>query len=254
MKSNRITWGFVSLLVLITITFSSSQFIGSGQERTLSKTKAESTPVPDTRNLSKYASVDLAAAESALAPDQDRFLANQRYDKLEWVYKSVESNPDAASVGRITDAPPPPLFPIAESDLVIVGRVSGAKGFLSNDRGGIYTEFTINIEEVLKSSEKKRSEEVVADREGGVVIYPNGQRVLYQNSNVSLPELGSTYIFFLSKNGGSPNYQIQTSYDVTSSKVRPMEVNKAAYKEFKDLDKVRFLETVRNKIVSFSND
>ena len=101
----------------------------------------------------------------------------------------------------------------------------------------------------LKNSDsgKARPKKVTADREGGVVIYPGGQRVMYQDSDIGLPRLGSKYLFFLKKDDESPNYEIITSYDITGTRAVQVE-NIPSFEEFKDLDKTVFIEKVRNKI------
>lgn len=88
---------------------------------------------------------------------------------------------------------------------------------------------------------------VIADREGGVVVYPNGQRVRYGNSDRGLPLLGTKYLFFLTKDYLRPNYEILTSYDLSGNRVYPMETGHP-FDEFKDATKTTFIEIVRNKL------
>jgi hypothetical protein len=250
MKSNRIIWGIVSIVVLFTVAVSFGPFKSSGQNAILQlKETPTLTPTPelkDTRDLSMYGSVNYSAApENASSA---RFSANKRYDDQDWVYKSV--HPVTGGVGRIMEDPPPPLYPVDESELVATGEVTSVKAFLSNDRGCVYTEFSIGIDELLKNNEsgKETPKKVTADREGGVVIYPNGQRVLYGSSDRSVPQLGRKYLFFLRKSGSSPNYEVIASYDITGDRIYPMESGRD-YDEFRRLDKTSFLETARNKVI-----
>jgi hypothetical protein len=122
-----------------------------------------------------------------------------------------------------------------------------ARAFLSNDKGCVYTEFTIKVDDAIKNEGKAHPKKVTADREGGVVVYPNGQRVLYRDSDLGLQQLGFKYLFFLGKDDGSPNYRIITSYVLEGSSLRQVEKGRN-FDEFKDLDKTVFLEKVRNKI------
>jgi hypothetical protein len=255
MKRNRIIWGVVSLVVLFTGAVSFGAFESLGQENnSLSKVTPTMTPTPeirDTRDLSKYGKVDYSAAREN--PSSKRFSTNKRYDgQGSWVVSSV--NPYTGGIGRVTEDPPPPLFPIDESSLIVAGEVVAVNAFLSNDRGSVYTEFTIRIDESLKnnSSGKEQPEKVTADREGGVVVYPGGQRVLYQDSDLGLPRLGSKYLFFLKKDGPSPNYRIITSYDLDGNKIRQVEMGQN-FDEFKNSDQTIFLEKVRNKIAGTRN-
>jgi hypothetical protein len=249
MKINRIIWGLVSLLVLITIAVSVGMFPSQGQER--SKKDPDSTPKPlpsDNRDLSKYGSVQFDSPVSA-SPNDERWFANQRYDNLGWVFSSVLNNPRAAGVGRFTHNAIASDLPVQESSLIVLGEVISVKTFLSNDRRGVYSEFAIKPDDVLKDSERISQKTILADREGGVVIYPNGQRILYQSSILALPELGGRYLFFLRKEGESPNYEILASYDVAGENVYRLEESKERTDEQKD-SKARFLDTVRTKIAA----
>ena len=255
MKTNRIMWGVVSLMVLITVAVSFGAFESSGREDSSLQSKVTPTETPwpvikDTRDLSKYGSVDYSKAPEDLSAA--RVLANKRYDSHGWVFESV--HPVTAGVGRVTEDPPPPLFPIDDSTLILVGEVIKANAFLSNDKKCVYTEFTIQVDDVLKNSDSNKAEpkKVIADREGGVVVYPNGQRVMYQDSSLGLPRLGSQYLFFLKKDDESLNYGIITSYEMDSGSARQVERGRN-FDEFKDSDKTVFIEKVRNKIAQSSN-
>ncbi len=253
MKSNRVIWGLVALVVLTTISVTFGTLNGSihlnGSIQRKIANHVETTPTPETkdkRDLTKYGIVDYNAPQIENQAEWDRRRQiSQRYDNQGWVYKLQNAEP--GGIGKITDDPPPPLFPIEESTLIVVGEIVSVNTFLSNDKGGVYTEFTIRVGDVLKNKESKNVKEVTADREGGVVVYPNGGRVLYQNSSVGLPRLGSKYLFFLTKDGLSPNYEILTSYDITGDRIHQMEMGRP-FDEFKNSNKTTFIETVRNKI------
>lgn len=251
MKSNRIMWGIVSLVVLITVAVSFGAFESSGREDSLQQPEITPTATPwpvikDTRDLSKYGSVEYSKAPEDLSAA--RVLTNKRYDNKGWVVSTI-NNPRTAGVGRITEDEPPPLFPLEESTLVVVGEVVKVNAFLSNDKGSVYTEFTVRVDDLLKNGDSNKSgpKKVIADREGGVVVYPGPQRVLYQDSDIGLPRLGSKYLFFLTKDDESPNYRIITSYDLDGGRPLQMEMGRN-FDEFKDSDKTVFIEKVRNKI------
>jgi hypothetical protein len=228
-------------MILISALIALSALIGEAQEPA-----ARPAPPPsDTRDLSKYGTVEYPIVQSG-APSKERRLANQRYDGDEWVYKTI-NNPATGGVGRITEDPPPPSFPTRESDLIIVGEIVAVKAFLSNDLGGVYSEFTIRVDETLKSRESKQPKQVIGDRAGGVVIYPNGQRLLYSSSSLGMPLLGASYLFFLAKSGDSPNYEIVTAYDLSGTVVRRVDQGDMP-EVFLNKDKPRFLEIARERI------
>jgi len=251
MKTNRVIWGLISLLVLFTVIVLTGSIQSRGQERVVKK-DPDATPKPtsddDTRDLSKFGSVEFAGAES-VTPNEERWRINERYNGQGWVFSSV-NNPDLGAVGKITHDPILPPLPIDESLLIVTGEVVAVKTFLSNDRRGVYTEFIIKPDEVLKDSGQNAQKGIRADREGGVVVYPNGQRIMYQSSSLALPLLHGKYVFFLSKEGESPNYVILATYDVGANKVvRLEEASTGPAPELPEqASKAHFLDVVRNKI------
>jgi hypothetical protein len=176
-------WGFVALVVLTTIAVT----LGTLESR--SQQKPQPTP-PQTNNggyydLTQYAIVDYDAPEPASAKErEERRLKSQRYDGQHWVMSNP--HPDDGGVSRYDEDIPPLMIPAAESDLVITGEVVGAAAFLSNDKKSVYTEFNVCIEETLKddaSNKMVKGTCITADREGGYIRYPNGQKIIYRIFN-----------------------------------------------------------------------
>lgn len=248
MASNKLTWGIVSFLVFATLAISYGLPVkGQGYSSLMVQTTPTPTPpLIDNRDLSKYGIIDFDNNRLMSGSEREkRQKISQRYDNQEWVSQNM-NNPEIGGIGRIQELPPPPLFPYEESSLVIVGEVVRAESFLSNDKQGVYTELTIRVDETLNDSCRSKKEEVVADRGGGVVRYPNGQRVLYQSSEQGLPKVGLQYIFFLANDNISPNYSILRSYEFSNGKVLELEPGQP-FDEFKNLDKTTFLNTVRRR-------
>src|SRR5260370_41165602 len=91
-------------------------------------------------------------------------------------------------------------YPTDISDLVVEGKVTGAAPFLSNDKGDVYSEFTVHITDVLKVAPDlavKRGDSIVTQRSGGRVKYPDGRIVRYGFVGQGSPIKGNKYLFFL---------------------------------------------------------
>ncbi len=249
MKSNRIIWGLVALVVLTTLAISFGT-MSSHSQRDNSK-KQDDTGFTD---LSKYAIVDYDAPEPENAAErEERRLKNKRYDKQDLVYKNP--HPDTGGVGVEDEIPPPPIIPAAESDLIVIGEIVNANAYLSNDKSGIYTEFTIRVEETLKndvSNKVAQGDSITADRMGGFVRYPNGQKVRYMNGGDDLPRVGSKYVLFLTSDKQSPNYKILNGQELKDDGVIPLDLERR-FDEFKGMSKQNFIEAVRNKIAQSSS-
>lgn len=240
MNRTKVGWGLVSLMLLVTVIISAGGVENSSKPVSPAFSPTPSPEIKDNRDLSRYGTVDYSAAENSTA---DRFLASRRYDNQGWVAPRVY--PGVDGVGRNTEDPLPPSLPIGESPTIVVGEITKAVAYLSNDKRGVYTEFTIRVDETLKS-DNTVGKTVIADRDGGVVIYPGGQRVLYQDSNIKLPKLGRIYLLFLTRDE-SPNFKVLTAYELKDGKVQQMELrqdgNPLHEKEDKD-----FLQVVKETI------
>ena len=248
MKSDKMMWGLATLVVLVTIAVSLSTKSSHSQSDTSSKQGNK-----DQQDLSKYAVVDYDAPESVNAIQrEERKLKNSRYDNQDWVLKTP--HPDDSGVGRHLEVIPPPLFPADESDLVVIGKISNVSAYLSNDKSGVYSEFTIQVDQILKSDSLKKIEprnSITADRAGGTVRYPNGQKVVYELSEFNLPQVGREYAFFLKHNGESQNYEILTLYEFNDSRVIQLDSGRR-FDDFKNTNKKNFVEAIRNKILASS--
>jgi hypothetical protein len=165
--------------------------------------------------------VDLVSSDTT-AVGTDRLLKNSRYDN-EGIVKS-EVDPTIANVVRepledISD------LPADKSDLVIEGTVTDSAAFLSNDKGGVYSEITVHVSDVLKDYSNlnaKNGDSIVAERFGGRVKYPNGQIVRYGIVGQGSPVKGRKYLLFLSR-AGQGNYNLLTAYELQGNKVQALD-------------------------------
>ncbi|MDQ3749782.1 MAG: hypothetical protein M3367_12360 [Acidobacteriota bacterium] len=252
MKNNRIIWGLVALVVLTTIAISLGTTSSHSQQET---SKKQDNKQNDTgfRDLSKYAVLDYDAPEPDNAVEREkRILKNKRYDKQGLVVKNP--HPDDGGVSVEDEIPPPPIIPAAESDLIVIGEIVNASAHLSNDKSGIYTEFTIRVDETLKSDTANKVEQddsITADRTGGVVRYPNGQKVFYRNDGDDLPRVGSKYVLFLTSDKQSPNYKILNGQELKDDGVIPLDLERS-FDAFKGARKMSFIKAVRDKIAESS--
>lgn len=245
MKSNRVIWIVVIASVWITVAIVLDAPKGHGQEKRTVHT--EVTPKVTNQIFSKYGVVDYDGVESLEASELERRKrASERYDNEGWVMKNP--HPDDVKVGRISETVPPPLIPAQESDLVVTAKVIGVSTRLSNDKTGIYTEFAIKVNESIKNSPSVDLKAgITIDRAGGVVRYPNGQMVLYEDKGKGLPETGKEYILFLKGDQKSGNYQIITLYELNETTTIPLDSGRN-FDEIKRTGKAGFLQNVREEL------
>lgn len=249
MKRNKVTWGVVALVVLATIVISAR--LSNRPSQAMSGIGAYPTP-PETRktpDYSRYSQVDFDAAPDSLTASQleERSIKNKRYD----LKATIMANPpfDAESVIAYDVEPYPDAIPA--SRLVIVGRVSDAKALLSNEKKGVYTEYSVIIDKVLKADEErpvKPGNVVVVDRPGGVVRYPTGQKVLYVVDGQTLLAGNGRYVFFLDTDDPrNPNYKIVNGYSLNEGKVMALD-NTKSHSAFNGKPEVDFLQLIAEKM------
>lgn len=249
MKSNRIIWGLVSFFVLLTIAVTLGTLDSRSQEKNKDQTRPTPTPGSPFGDLSKYPIVDYDAPEHAKAAErEERKIKNKRYDVSLAVVKNPPPEADA-SLGYDVE-PLSSAIPFAESRLIVIGEILNLKALLSNEKKGIYSEYLVAVQRILKEGKQKKTqtgEVITIDRAGGIVRYPSGQKMLYLLDWQDLPEPAGRYIFFLNNDDAkNPNYKILTGYKLESGKVKALD-NHAAFRKFNGMSETDFINLVLSK-------
>lgn len=165
--------------------------------------------------------VNFDNAESVKAAEKNtRQLKNSRHNKESLVLR----NPNTG-VGEVIREPEWEAglsdLPAHKSDIVVEGIVADTKAFLSEDKTGIYSEFTIRVSKVMKvvsGLSVNLGDLIVSERFGGKVRYPSGQVVLYRIGGQGAPMGGKRYLFFLAR-AEQGNYKLLTAYEIQGQKV-----------------------------------
>ena len=178
-----------------------------------------------------------------------RLARSGRFDKRATV-PFDETDPDTTMRGTVSEwylyiA----ALPTAESDVVVLGEVISAKGYLSNDRTSAYSEFAIRVNEVFKSDSRPSGNSMTAVREGADVQLPSGRIIRREIVYQGMPRIGQQYMFFLKYNEQGNDYSILTGYEIRNGVVIPLDEadHFAAYKK---LDEETFLNAVREALVN----
>lgn len=176
-----------------------------------------------------------------------RVARSSRYDKRHTV-PFDEASPDTTRRSSINDWY---LYitalPAAESDLVVIGEVISANGYLSSDRTGAYSEFTVQVSDVLKSDGRQSVSSIIAEREGADVQLPDGRIIRYEIVYQGLPRTGRRYVLFLKYNDAGNDYTIVTGYELRKNRVFPLDEPEpfATYRKYAEN---AFLNAVREAI------
>lgn len=253
MNKNQLIWGFVAITCLITIAISFQPMNGQKQQAT-----APGQEHKGAEDDLKYPVVQFNEPEPQDANEREKKRRkNSRFDRKKVVRSRVHPNTSGISIGegdegileKIQSLAP---IPVTESDLIFIGTVTSAKASLSNDKTGIYSEYQVSVIEVLKndsSGNLKPRMMVDVDRAGGIIIYPNGQKVIYFDTKKNLPRVGSDYVFFVRKDDVSPNYEILTGYEFFNNLVFPLDYI-GNFRKYKGYNPMNFIDLIRRTIQS----
>jgi len=164
---------------------------------------------------------------------------------------SLEEQEDGTFSGILLNSPPPPPLPVM-SDVIIVGSIQRRQPYVSDNLTVVYTEFTVNIEEILKNNLNApfyASEPLTIHREGGAIRMPSGRVFRYLVSPIgSMPEVGKRYVLFL-QHESERDYKLVCGYELTDKTIRPLE-DFADRDSLLDLTEAQFLELLKRRILS----
>jgi hypothetical protein len=223
----RIKVGFLFLtLVIVTATAITITHSQQNQSSSSLKKTINDEDVPIT-SFNKSLPID--------AKEKDkRQKKNQRYNLELGVKTGVfDSRPFMLTEERRsgyggfdTHAPVEPAIPAATSNLVIIGEVTQAKAFLSEDKVSIYSEFTVNVRSIIKNSNSENiniGDSITISRGGGGVRFPSGKIIKKVFEGKPMPRVGSKYGFFLKSEVEENNYSLITAYESQGNKIVPLD-------------------------------
>lgn len=158
-----------------------------------------------------------------------------------------------------------PALPASQSDVIVVGQVTSAQAFLSEDKTNVYSEFTILIDEILKNNSSiglTAGNTLTAVRSGGAVRFPSGKVIQRGFGGKPFPLLNGRYVFFLNYEKEQQDYPIITAYELRGGVVFPLDgfdidgrllEPYAQYQQYKGWNEADFLSKVRESIAVTAN-
>lgn len=138
----------------------------------------------------------------------------------------LKENSPEIFISYILGGRPLPAFPIFQNTLVVIGKITDAKAFLTNDKTYIYSEFTLNVEDVLRQplgSNLSRGDSTVLIRGGGKVKLPSGKILYRGTSGYLMPEVSKRYLLFLEADKEIESFGIITGYEFQGGQVIPLD-------------------------------
>jgi hypothetical protein len=140
-----------------------------------------------------------------------------------------------------------PGLPVEQSDLVVVGTITDAKGYVTENKSAAYSEYSVNITEVIKGAANLTGRQVTAERIGAKVVLPGGRTILVLDAYRGTPEANHRYVLFLKYSPEGEDYLVIMAYDLRNGRV--MSIDRLAQCAFFDgNEETAFLDLVRSSI------
>lgn len=152
-----------------------------------------------------------------------------------------------------------PALPVAKSSAIVVGKITSAAAYLSDDRSNVYSEFVVEIEKVLKDDSKtplNGRESATVERLGGRVRFPSGNFAISMVSHQDMPRVGTRYVLFLThKSFEGLEYQelfILTGYEIRVGQIFPLDkpVPGHAISKYSGIDEDSFMKELMSVLAN----
>ena len=166
----------------------------------------------------------------------------KQYDKL----GGVSREPTHYSSGLISHWEVNlPALPVEQSSVIVLGTTQTRGAFLSADKGAVYTEVSVKVEDVLTGANLVNNRSVIdLKRLGGVVRYRTGEESLFHIVGQNMPDVAKRYLFFLKALPESEDFEVVTAYELTPSGVAALD-SPSQFTRYNGHDEAAFLDEVR---------
>lgn len=150
-----------------------------------------------------------------------------------------------------------PALPVSRSSAVVIGEITDAQAHLSEDGTNIYSEFVVQVQQILKNDNQVPiGNSIAVERSGGRVRLPSGKVVTARTNHQDLPRIGRRYVLFLTHDFPSgvntESFNILTGYEVRENRVFPLDKlgPKHPINSYKGADEASFLNDLAKVLVN----
>jgi len=238
------------LFVLLAIPLTTAMLIlSSGSNRAATPLNQEQTKNSQIEDPKRPVAVFTASKPTDPREQALRYARSSRYDHS-YPTPLDQLRPDTVEESRISHFwLNMPALPTTESDAVVLGEVINASAYVSNDKTGAYSEYTVRIEKIFKDDGRLSNGLVIAEREGADVQLPGGRILRYRVADQGAPSTGRNYILFLKYDDQAKDYHILTGYKLHKGHVSPLDGSIGRFAYYKDFDESILLEAVREAVL-----
>lgn len=243
----------IVIAAVVTIVSSIASFQTQGQDKSILTKQNEKDSSLEQRKKEFNSQFPTALYDAPEEADSEkkvkRKLKNKRYDNRGGLVSNELPIDDGGESVLFTHFDSIAGLPASESDIVVAGEVLDAQAYVSNNKKGVYSEFTIRIDEILKNNSTNitQGSSITVDREGGFVRYKNGKTRLHWIGGTGMPRVGRRYVLFLKNPENTPNYEIITGYELKSDGIANLDGSEQ-FRAYRGMDEAVFMKAVREAI------
>ena len=249
----RVNWKVFTILI-VTLFLTAVLFGIQGQPQSTQASQNRQTPARaetiEEADVSQFPIVEYVAERSLAGEERAKWEAKgQKYNSKHVPPINEFSNQVFSFIDWERGLA---AFPFDRSSAVIIGEIIGAQAHLSSDETKIYSEFTVQVNEVLRNDKLVTltpQSKITVERPGGRVRFPSGKIVIAAVSNQDLPRIGRRYVLFLTHEfimGGryDDTFFILTGYELRDGKAFPLDKVSAGHpiSSYKGTDEEVFLK------------
>lgn len=209
---------YKTVALVLPLVFGLAAFVVPKQSEQEKTSPARSSPSKNRRKIIDTNHFPIAEFSASESTDSKRRTRAEKRNKSNW---NVDPNASSDST-VVVDSFDSHLqaFPTEQAAAIVIGTVTDAKAYLSNDKTGVYSAFTVSIDEILKNPGNLSVGSLVeAEREGGRVKFRSGRVHLYMVSEQDMPRVGSRYALFLTETNTESVFEILTGYEIREASV-----------------------------------
>jgi hypothetical protein len=262
----------ISVIVVLFISVGTTLIIYSQKQANQNNPSQKNQQEKDTQIQEK--DVPIANYNESLPSNIEERTKREKKNKSRNLILEEPDNPKRFMITEKTESfygtiphhsPVEPAIPAKRSDAVIIGEVTNAKAYLSEDKTSIYSEFEISNTKVLKNTTSESlsiEKPILISREGGGVRFPSGKVISSFIYGKPMPQIGRKYLFFLMYSDDR-GFSIITAYELGTGQVLPLDGimpqngkvirQLAGYQSFKGISEADFLNQVKEAVENNSD-
>ena len=154
---------------------------------------------------------------------------------------------DGVTILKPGEHPDPPGLPISGS-IIVIGRVTSGTAYVNEERTGIFSEYKVEISEVLKpdlDGPISARDQITTWRPGGSLQFPAGHIRHFVVGGQGFPEAGVQYVLFLRRPDEKvKDYAISSAFSIKDKVVSPLD-DRQDQTQFDGMRLIDFLDKLR---------